>query len=98
MSDNRRNGKILSFRQSGEQLRKKAEGAFRSGDVLKALKLYRSALEQDPDDQQTGLRYAVKPLYLCLIAAFAGCWLLGSAVSIARLMRSKALAVLSDRE
>ena len=25
MSDNRRNGKILSFRQSGEQLRKKAE-------------------------------------------------------------------------
>ena len=59
MSDNRRNGKILSFRQSGEQLRKKAEGAFRSGDVLRALKLYRSALEQDPDDQQTGLRYAV---------------------------------------
>lgn len=41
---------------------------------------------------------AVKPLYLWLIAAFAGCWLLGSAVSIARLMGSKALAVLSDRE
>lgn len=59
MSDHQENGRILSFHQSGEQLRQRAEAALRSGDVLRALKLYRNALEQDPDDQQSGMAYAV---------------------------------------
>lgn len=37
-------------------------------------------------------------LYLPLTAAFLACWALGSAASILHLLRSKALAVLSDRE
>ncbi len=56
MSEDR--GKILSFHQSGEQLRRKAKAAVLSGDIPRALKLYRTAIEQNPDDQQLGLAYA----------------------------------------
>ncbi len=58
MNHDREYGRILSFRQSGEELRRKAETAIRVGDILKALKQYRTALEQDPDDLASGLAYA----------------------------------------
>ena len=60
-------GRILSFNQSGEELRSKAAQAARAGDILRALKWYRTAIEQDPDDAVAGMEYAVL-LLRC------GCW------------------------
>ena len=51
-------GKVLSFHRSGEELRSKASWAEKDDDVLHALQLYRTALEQDQDDLLTGIAYA----------------------------------------
>lgn len=51
-------GKVLSFHRSGDELRSKASFAERDDDVLHALQLYRTALEQDQDDLLTGIAYA----------------------------------------
>lgn len=60
-------GRILSFSQSGDALRSRAKAAARTGDAVRAIKWYRAAIEQHPEDALSGVDYAV-------LLRQCGCW------------------------